>query len=227
MDPALLQRDDVTVDGYNRLRQEWNFLKDVKRYNLGFVFSREDREDNRTEGASSSGYLREMRIRSEYLPGSSLSISLEGTRTDRNSISDNRAVQSYDILSYTLSSSLGYRRGPNTRFSFELAGQKREDDLSESRQNSYSFKPSASLSPTGDINIRTFYKLTYTEVENDGGQPLFFLEEGIRQDWNIFGRYQVGKHISIGLNYTGRREKDFREEVKTVHALKVESRAYF
>ncbi len=227
MDPDLLQRDDVTVEGYNRLRQEWNFLRDVRKYNLGFTFSREDREDNRTEGASSSSYLREMRLKSEYLPVPSLSISLEGTRTDRSSISDNRAVQSYDILAYTLSSALGYRRGPNARFSVEFSGQDREDYLSESRQNSYSFKPSASISPAGDINIRTFYKFTYTDVKNDGGQPLFFLEEGVRQDWNIFSRYQVGKHISVGLNYTGRREKDFREEVKTVHALKVESRAYF
>jgi len=227
MDPDLLQRDDVTVEGYNRLRQEWNFLRDVRKYNLGFIFSREDREDNRTEGASASSYLREMRIKSEYLPATSLSLSLEGARKDRSSFSDNRAVQSYDIISYSLSSALGYRRGPNARFSLEFSGENRKDYLSESRQNSYSFKPSANISPTGDINVRAFYKFTYTDVQNDGGQPLFFLEDGVRQDWNIFSRYQVGKHISVGLNYTGRREEDFREEVKTVHALKVESRAYF
>jgi hypothetical protein len=33
--------------------------------------------------------------------------------------------------------------------------------------------------------------------------------------------------VSFGANYTGRREKDFRGEVETVHALKMESRAYF
>jgi len=227
MDPSLLQRDDVTVTGFNRFRQEWNFLRDVKKYNLGFIFSREDREDNRTEGASSSSYLRELKLKSEYLPASSFSISLQGGRNDRENLSANSAVQSYDIISYSLSSILGYRRGPNARFSVEFAGETREDGLSESSQNSYSFKPSANLSPADDINIRTFYKLTYTDVDSDSGQPLFFLEEGVRQDWNIYGRYQVGKHISVGLNYTGRREKDFREEVKTVHALKVESRAYF
>jgi hypothetical protein len=35
------------------------------------------------------------------------------------------------------------------------------------------------------------------------------------------------RYISFGANYSGRREKNYRGEVKTVHDLRMESRAHF
>ncbi len=227
LDPSLLQRDDVTLFGRNSLRQEWNFLKNVKKYNLRFVFSREDEEDNRSEGASASRYRRELRVRAEALSSSIFNISAEAAGEDRESRSENPTAQNYDVSTFLFSGSLGYRPRPGARYSFEMAYEKRKDELSVSRQNSFSGKPAANISLGTDINLAAFFKLTYTSVEVDGGQPLFFLQEGVRQDWNLNGNYRLGRNISLGINYNGRREKDYREEVKTVHALKVESRAYF
>jgi hypothetical protein len=70
-------------------------------------------------------------------------------------------------------------------------------------------------------------RFTYTDVASDAGKPLFFLEQGLREDWSLMGQYRFSRNVSFGLNYTGRREKDYTGEVKTVHDLKMESRAYF
>ena len=56
---------------------------------------------------------------------------------------------------------------------------------------------------------------------------VFFLEQGLREDWTVVGQYRFTKFISFGINYTGHRETDFTGEVRTVHAFKLESRAYF
>ena len=87
--------------------------------------------------------------------------------------------------------------------------------------------PSFTSSVGKKIHITTFLKFTYTDVRAGEGKPLFFLEEGLREDWSLIGKYRFTKNVSFGVNYTGRREKDFRGEVKTVHALKMERRAYF
>jgi len=87
--------------------------------------------------------------------------------------------------------------------------------------------PSLSSSIGERLNVASYFKLTYTDAKSEIGKPLFFLEEGLREDWSLMGQYRVSRNISFGLNYTGRREKDYAGEVKTVHDLKVESRAYF
>jgi hypothetical protein len=227
LDPSLLQRDDLTLFGRNKLRQEWNFLKDVKKYNLRFVISREDEEDNRTEGVLASRFLREFRLRAEAVPNASFNISWEAARGLKCSRSGNPAAQNYRVESFLFSNTLGYRYGANSKVSLEFAYEKRDDELSLSCQKSFSARPALNMSVGMNINISAFLKMTYTDVEEDNGQPLFFMENGMRQDWNLNGRYSFGKNITLGINYTGRREKDYREEVKIVHAFKVESRASF
>ncbi|MCD6379492.1 hypothetical protein J7M07_03500, partial [bacterium] len=227
LDPSLLQRDDLTLFGRNKLRQEWNFLKDVKKYNLRFVISREDEEDNRTEGVLASRFLREFRLRAEAVPNSSFNISWEAARGLKCSRSGNSAAQNYRVESFSFSNTLGYRYGSNSRISLEFAYEKRDDELSMSGQRSFSARPAMNMSVGMNINISAFLKMTYTDIEEDNGQPLFFMENGMRQDWNLNGRYSFGKNITLGINYTGRREKDYRDEVKIVHVFKVESRASF
>lgn len=227
LDPALLQRDDVTLFGRNSLRQEWDFLRDVKKYNLRLLLYREDEEDNRSEGVSASRYFREVRVRAEAIPNSLFNITWEVARENKNSTSNSPSAQNYEVRSVFIANTLGYRPSPETRLSVETAYEKREDKRSQSSQVSFSGRPTANLSIGRDISFSAFYKLTFTKVEVDSGQPLFFLQEGVRQDWNLNSSYRLGRNISVGINYTGRREKDYSEEVKTIHALKVESRAYF
>ena len=227
LDPALLQCDNLTLFGRNKVQQEWNFLKDVKKYNLGFIMSREDEEDNRTEGVLTSRYLREFRLHAEAVPNSSFNISWEAAKGLNRSCSGNRTAQNYSVKSFFFSNKFGYRYGSVSRVSVEFSYEKRKDEFSMSSQQSFSAMPSMNMSVGVNINLSAFLKMTYTDIKEDGGQPLFFLEEGMRQDWNLNGRYRFGKNITLGINYTGRRERDYREEVKTVHVFKVESRASF
>ena len=76
-------------------------------------------------------------------------------------------------------------------------------------------------------NISAFFRLTFTSSEENITKPLFFLERGLREDWNFTFHYRLTKNLSIAANYFGRRERDYTGEVKTVNDLKVESRAHF
>ncbi|MBN1163521.1 MAG: hypothetical protein JXB45_03005 [Candidatus Krumholzibacteriota bacterium] len=227
LDPSLLQSDGVTLYGKNSLRQEWSFFNNVKKFNLRFTFSREDEEDNRSEGISTAVYNRELRLRAEAITGKSLSLSWElGTNLrDRNS--QRRGEQQYRVESRSASQVLAYKARPSIRLSFELGLEDRRDEVSRTEQISFLGVPSLNSSVGKKIHLTAYLKFTYTDVKAGEGKPLFFLEEGLRQDWSLIGQYRFTRNISFGVNYTGRREKDYVGEVKTVHALKMESRAYF
>jgi len=227
LDPGLLQRDDLTLYGKNSLRQEWNLLQDVRKLNLRFVFSREDEEDNRSEDVSIERFSREISMRFEAVPAQSVTLNFEG-RTARSERDGGGGFgQNYAVDRLSGSGKVGWRPGPSMRLSLEMEIESREDEVSGAGQVSFAGAPSFDASIGSKIHVNSLYRLTWTDERTEGGKPLFFLEEGLRQDWNIFGQYRFTRHISFGLNYTGRREKDFTGEVKTVHALKMESRAYF
>ena len=115
----------------------------------------------------------------------------------------------------------------STKFSFKLGFEKRNDAVSGAKQKSYTATPSVNSSVGKKIHLSAFLKLTYTDTQSDESKPLFFLEEGMREDWMLVGQYRLTRNLSVGMNYTGRREKDYLGEVKTVHALKMECRAFF
>ncbi|MBN2071446.1 MAG: hypothetical protein JW814_08315 [Candidatus Krumholzibacteriota bacterium] len=227
LDPGLLQRDDLTLYGKNSLRQEWSFLNDVNRFDIKLVYFREDEEDNRSGDFSTSRYTRETQLRIESLPSEAFSLSLEGGTKLRTTGSDGPGEQRYRVESINLASVLGYRYRISTRLSFKLGVENRNDAVSGAGQRSYAATPSINSSIGRKVHMSAFLKFTYTTVQSDAGKPLFFLEEGLRQDWAVIGQYRLTKNLSLGINYTGRREKDYIGEVKTVHALKMECRAFF
>ncbi len=227
LSPSLLQRDDVTLYGLTKLREEWSFLNDVKTYNVRMIYSREDEEDNRSEGLATESFTQELRFHVEAIPKPPITLSFELGRKLRERDAGTLSGQSYRVQSLSASHQLGYRLRPSTRLSFELGYEGRNDEFSHSRQSSYTATPTFTSSVGTKLHVTAFMKFTYTNVETDGGKPLFFLEEGLREDWSLLGQYRITRNVSFGMNYTGRREKDFRGEVKTVHALKMESRAYF
>jgi hypothetical protein len=225
--PSLLQRNDVTVYGVNKLREECTLFNSSRIFKLRVSYSREDEEDNRLEGSFSEGYLREVRVRAESAPWSALAITGEAGAGLRKREVTGFYGQNYRVGTNSLAQILTYRFNPSTRLSLELGAESRADEVSEAKQISYMATPSLSSSIGERLNVASFFKLTYTDAKSDLGKPLFFLEEGLREDWSLMGQYRFSRNISFGLNYTGRREKDYAGEVKTVHDLKVESRAYF
>lgn len=227
LSPSLLQRDELTLYGITNLRQEWSFLNDVKRYNLRLTYSREDEEDNRSEGTPVERFAEELQVRVEAVPTPALTFSLEIATKRRERVSRGPAGQNYRVRQRSVRPQLSYRIRPSTRFSVELGYEDRDDEVSLARQSSYSATPTFTSSVGAKLHVTTFVKFTYTEAESDAGKPLFFLEEGLREDWSCIGQYRITRNVSFGVNYTGRREKDFTGEVETVHALKMESRAYF
>ncbi|MBN2185435.1 MAG: hypothetical protein JW746_08920 [Candidatus Krumholzibacteriota bacterium] len=227
LDPGLLQRDGLTLYGKNSLRQEWSFLNDVKRLDIKFVFLREDEEDNRSGDFSTSRYLRETQARIESLHGKAFTISLEGGTKLRSTDSDGPGEQRYRVETFNAANVLGYKYRASTKLSFKLGFEKRSDAVSGAKQRSYTATPSVNSSVGKKVHLSAFLKLTYTDTQSDEGKPLFFLEEGMREDWMLVGQYRLTRNLSVGLNYTGRREKDYLGEVKTVHALKMECRAFF
>jgi hypothetical protein len=225
--PALLQRNDVTVYGVNKLREECTLFNSSKIFKLRVAYSREDEEDNRLEGSFSESFLREVRVRVESAPWDALAVTWEAGAGLRNRDVTGSYGQSYRVGTNSFAQILTYRFNPSTKLSLELGAESRADDVSEAKQISYMATPSLSSSIGERLNVASFFKLTYTDAKSETGKPLFFLEEGIREDWSLMGQYRVSRNISFGLNYTGRREKDYAGEVKTVHDLKFESRAYF
>jgi hypothetical protein len=227
LSPSILQRDDVTLYGVNKLRSEWNFLNDVKRMNLRLIYTREDEEDNRSLGVQTERFRRSFVARTEVVPLAALTISLEGGADLKLRQSAALFEQDYRIESMFASHALNYRVRPSTRLTLELGIEKRKDEVSHAEQVSYEAAPSLTASVGKEINLTSIVRFTFTDSQADEGKPLFFLEEGWRQDWSVIGNYRFAKRISFGMNYTGRREKNFLGEVETIHDFKLESRAYF
>ena len=227
LDPELMQRDDVTLFGKNSLRQEWSFFNNMKKFDLRLVFLREDEEDNRSGDFSTSRYVRETQLRAEVVPGKSFTVSCEAATKLRSTDSGGHGEQRYRVESFSAAQILGYRYRTSARVSLKLGFENRSDDVSKAMQRSFIAQPSLNSSIGKKTHLSAFLKFTYTDVRSDEGKPLFFLEQGMREDWALAGQYRFTRNLSLGLNYTGRREKDYVGEVKTVHALKMECRAFF
>jgi len=227
LSPSLLQRDDLTIYGINKVRSEWKLLNDVKRIDLRFVYTREDEEDNRSLGASTERFDRGLSARIEIVPLPAIVLSIEGTTSLRTKESTNPFDQSYRIESIGSSQALHYRLGPSSRLSLETGLEKRRDGISLAEQVSYRAAPSVTAAIGNSFNLTSMVRFTYTDSKRDENKPLFFLEEGWREDWSLLANYRVTKRVSFGVNYTGRREKDFLGDVETIHDFKAESRAYF
>ncbi len=225
--PSLLQRDDVTVYGVNKLREEVTLFNSSRIFKLRVTFSREDEEDNRLEGSFTELYFRETRARIESAPWDALAFTWEAGSALRERSATGFSGQNYRVGTRSLAQILHYRFNPSTKLSFELGAEDRVDDVSAAEQISYMATPSLTSSIGERVNVSAFFKVTYTDAKSETGKPLFFLEEGLREDWSAMGQYRISRNISFGLNYTGRREKNYAGEVKAVHDLKVESRASF
>jgi len=227
MSPSILQRNDLTIYGINKVRSEWKLLNDLKRVNLRFVFTREDEEDNRSLGAPTERFSRGVSARIEIVPLPALVVSIEGASSLRTRESTNPFDQNYRIESLEASQTLNYRLGPSTRLSLETGLERRRDEISFAEQVSYRAAPSIMAAIGNSFNLTSLVRFTYTDSKREENKPLFFLEAGWREDWSILANYRVTKRVSFGVNYTGRREKDFLGDVETIHDFKVESRAYF
>ena len=227
MSPSILQRDDLTIYGINKVRSEWKLLNDLKRINLRFVFTREDEEDNRSLGAPTERFNRGVSTRIEIVPLPALVLSIEGTSSLRTRESSNPFEQNYRVGSLESSQTLNYRLRPSTRLSLETGLESRRDEISLAEQVSYRAAPSVTAAIGNSFNLTSLVRFTYTDSKREENKPLFFLEAGWREDWSILANYRVTKHISFGVNYTGRREKGFLGDIETIHDFKAESRAYF
>jgi hypothetical protein len=227
LNPSLLQRDDVTVYGVNKLREEITLFNSSRIFKLRIAYSREDEEDNRLEGSFSESFSRDARVRVESAPWDALAFTWEAGSTLREREATGFSGLNYRVGTKSLAQILNYRFNPSTKLSFELGVENRLDEASKAEQISYMATPSLSSSIGERLNVASFFKLTYTDAKSEIGKPLFFLEEGLREDWSLMAQYRVSRNIGFGLNYTGRREKNYAGEVKTVHDFKVESRAYF
>ncbi len=227
LSPSLLQRDDVTVYGVTKLREECTFFNSSRLFKLRVAYSREDEEDNRTEGGAAENFAREIRVRAESAPWSSVALSWEAREAFSRRETAATEDASYEIETTALSQTVVYRFGPSAKLSLETGAERRSDAVSLARQVSYLAAPSFSASLGARFNAAVLVRVTYTDDRSEAGKPLFFLEEGFREDWSVLGQYRVSQNVSFGLSYTGRREKDYGGEVSTVNDLKMESRAYF
>jgi hypothetical protein len=227
LDPSILQRDEWTIYGKNSLRTECGFLGDVKKYNLRLIFLREDEEDNRSEDVSVERYTREIQGRFEMLPAANITLTFQGKTALSSRMIFGAAGQTYRVESLEGATTLAWKLRPSVKLALEMGAEERRDEVSQAEQISIYCTPSADASIGAKIHFNAMLRLTWTDEKTSDGKPLFFLEEGLREDWNVVGQYRFTKFISFGLNYSGHREKDFTGEVRTVHAFKLESRAYF
>ena len=227
LDPSIMQRDQWTLFGKNSFRTEWGFLGDVKGYNLRLILFREDEEDNRSEDVSVERYSREIQGRFELIPARSLILTFQGKTSLSSRMVTGAAGQMYRVERLEGSTILAWRLRPAVKLALEGGVEERKDAVSAAEQISLYGTPSIDASIGTKIHLNALLKFTWTDEKASEGKPLFFLEQGLREDWNVVGQYRFTKFISFGINYNGHREKDFKGEVRTVHAFKLESRAYF
>ncbi len=227
LDPSLLQSDEWTLYGKNSFRTEWGFFGDVKGYNLRLVFFREDEEDNRSEDVSVERYTRQIQGTFELIPARSFTLTFQGETSLSSRMITGAAGQMYRVESLQGSTILAWRLRPTVKIALEGGVEERKDEVSAARQVSIFGTPSVDASIGAKIHVNALLRMTWTDEKVSEGKPLFFLEQGLREDWNVVGQYRFTKFISFGLNYNGHREKDFTGEVRTIHAFKLESRAYF
>jgi hypothetical protein len=225
--PSVLQSDEQTLYGVNEFRQELGFFNAVRKVNMRLTATRRDELDNRSIEVSAERLSSEIRLRTEFVPYASFSFTLEGGmgRSDRRS--NEALAQNYRVRSRFGSGTMNYRLRASTTFALELGIDARTDGVSAAKQQSYFLRPAFNSSLGKHIYVNAMLRLTYTDSESDEQKPLFFLEEGLREDWNVIGQYRLARYISFGINYNGRREKDFRGVEKTIHDFKFETRAYF
>jgi hypothetical protein len=227
LNPALLQSSGSTIYGKNETRQDISFFNAVKKFDLRLSLGRRDEKDSRSADISTDSYARDIKVRAEVVPYATFSIAVEGGTDLSEKRSSSGSIQDYRVNMRFLSGIFNYRLRPSTSLVFEMGAEDREDEVSTAEQVSYIAKPAFNSSLGTHIYLNAFIKFTYTDVKNDASKPLFFLEEGMREDWNVIGQYRLNRWISFGVNYNGRREKNYRGEVKTLHDFKVETRAYF
>jgi len=225
--PSLLQRSDVSVYGVTRLREELGLFNSSSRFKLRLTYSREDEEDNRSAGVSVDAFSREARARVESAPTNAIAIAWEAGAGLRERFASGLYEQSYRVRTTSGAQTVSYRLGPSTKLALELGFERRADDVSSATQISSMATPSVTSSIGRQINLASSLRFTYTDVGGGAGKPLFFLEQGLREDWSLMAQYRFTRNVSFGLNYTGRREKNYEGEVRTVHDFKMESRAYF
>ncbi|MDD4856689.1 MAG: hypothetical protein PHD74_01135 [Candidatus Krumholzibacteria bacterium] len=225
--PSLLQRNDVTVYGANKVREECTLFNSSKVFKLRVSYSREDEEDNRLEDSYAESFTRDVRVRAESAFWDALAITWEAATGLRERDATGSSEREYRVETNSLSQILNYRFNPSTRISLELGAEGRVDAVTSAKQISYMATPSLNSSIGERLSVSSYFKLTFTDVQSGEDQPLFFLEKGLREDWSAGAQYRFSRNVSFGFNYTGRREKDYLGEVETVHDLKVESRAYF
>jgi len=225
--PSLLQRNDLTIYGITRLRQEWHFLRGMKKINFSLVISREDEEDNRSEANPIDRYAKDVSFRMFFAPRARLSLQWELGESRKKREAALNSEQVYNVRALSASQKLNYRLGRGTRLSFQLSFESRKDEVSMADQRSYSAAPSVNSSIGKKFNLLVLLRITYTDSRETEGKPLFFLENGLREEWSLTAHYRFTRNLSLGVNYFGRREKDYTQEVKTIHDLKIESRAYF
>ena len=225
--PSILQRDDLTIYGINRLREECTLFNSSKIFKLRISYSREDEEDNRLQGSSAGTFTRDVRTRIESAPWEALAVTWEVGVGLRERRATGATEQNYRVETNSLSQILNWRLTPSTRLSAELGAEQRTDGVTSAKQISYMATPALNSSVGERLNIASFVKFTYTDVQSGQTKPLFFLEEGLREDWSAMAQYRFSRNMSFGLNYTGRREKGYAGEVGTVHDLKIECRASF
>ncbi|OQX83957.1 MAG: hypothetical protein B6D63_05400 [Candidatus Latescibacteria bacterium 4484_7] len=225
--PSLLQRNDLTIYGITRVMQEWHFFNSVKMLDIAFTFNREDEKDNRSVGDPVDRFTREMKLRANVSMTKRLSILWEIGEGKRERFAISSGEQNYDVRDLSASQRIDYRYSPAVKFSMEAGAEKRLDRLSTAGQVSYFLAPHINSSMSKRLNVNSTMKITYTSTNGISAKPLFFLEEGLREDWSVMAHYRLTTNLSFGINYFGRREKDYTGEVKTVHDFKMESRAYF
>jgi hypothetical protein len=225
--PSLLQRSDLTVYGIDKLREELGLFNSSKAFKLRFTYSREDEDDDRSAGAAFDAFTRDVAARVESVPVDALAITWEVGMNLRERQAQGAFAQNFRVNTHSVSQTLDYRLNPSTKLSFELGLEKRSDAVSAAKQTSYIAAPSVTSSVGQRVSLAALLRITYTNVESNAGKPLFFLEQGTREDWSVNGQYRFTRNVSFGVNYTGFRERDFLGEVRTVHDFKMESRAYF
>ncbi|MDH3198398.1 MAG: hypothetical protein OEO21_09180, partial [Candidatus Krumholzibacteria bacterium] len=229
--PSALQRDDATLFGSTKIRQDWSLLRSRRNLGLVFRYRREDTEDNRFQGVRENRFFGEHALRlsrslSQRLTGTG-EVSRAAERRDGEGLPEATGA-AYDVAALTLLAGVGVRVGDGSTIDVDLKATSQEDATSGAAQTLLAFQPRVVWRVGERINVFASYDLTQTwDRVTAPVRPVRFSDEGAAHRWTVTPNMRLARVISIVAAYTGRSETTFGGARVTRHELRLETRAIF
>lgn len=225
--PALLRAEETTLFGEQRVRQEFDLLRDLQRFDLRLSYDRSDQLDQRYLGGVDRRRREREALRLDSRIRQAWSLRWRAEQETRVREGDALSVgsfASYDVRDRVGAIALHYRSSGRQSASVEFSVSRRDENRQELRQDIFAVAPELS---TELVRARWNFQARWARIkENESGlpiRPFFFETPGDARSVAVSIQWALGQAFSLGVRYSLRDEaqRELRQD------LSVQTRARF